>query len=366
MIKMLKYYFKKKWIVLLVLAIASLQITLITTSTSAYTTSWCVDYVLNVWKVEATNPPIVAPTVIACVLATIIPFVEFSFKMKKVNIDQYYSLPIKRDKLYLTTFIFGYLEVIIPVSLSYLVSFLSIYSKPSMFEEIYFLPYYFILLFITLILYTIITFVFTRNNTFVDGLINVILAIFALSMVALALSSIFEAFYIINYKDIYLNGSWYILYSPHTYLSGMFSELLCKGFLTSYKYKTTVAFISLTLFVLIGTLCFYLFVKLSKNDKAENCMQISNSYISYKLMIPLYIVTSFICLRSTSIFVLILISIVAFFMYVLYRRTFKLNKASIITLIVCCVLSFILAIILEEVSLVHVYYVLNIIKGVIL
>ena len=40
----------------------------------------------------------------------ITPIVEFSFKMKKITIDQAYSLPIKREKLYLTRYIIGFLE----------------------------------------------------------------------------------------------------------------------------------------------------------------------------------------------------------------------------------------------------------------
>lgn len=348
MTRLLKYYFTKKWILIAILAFAALQVTLISTTTTSYVYHSIVDSNLNIWMDYAKNPPIVIPTVIAAVLATIIPFVEFSFKMRKVNIDQYYSLPIKREKLYLATYIFGFIEVMIPTFVSYLASYISVFTKESMFENIYFLPYFLILILITLIVYTIITFVYTRNNTFYDGLINVVLIIFALCIFVGAINSIFEAVNKHNINNLYLDASWYILYSPHTYLSSMFSELLCKGYLTYYANKSGIILISLSIFAIAGISSFALFIKLIKQDKAENCSQISTSYISYKVMIPLYVISAMLLLRSTSIFVLIIVSIAAFFLYVLYHRTFKIKKHSIIVLAASCVLGLILAIVFEE------------------
>ena len=350
MTRLLKYYFTKKWLLIVILAFAALQITFISTTSVGYIHTYCEDHILDIWKEEPANPPIIAPTIIAAVLASIVPFIEFSFKMRKVNIDQYYSLPIKREKLYLSTYIFGFLEVIIPTSVSYLVSFISIYTKPSMFEAIYFLPYYFILVGITLVLYTIVTFIYTRNNTFADGLVNVILSMFVLCIVTGALNSALQACDVIDKNFMYLDSSWYILYSPHTYMSSMFGELLCDGYLSYYGANLNVALLSLSIFVVIGIVCFILFIKLIKTDKAESCSQISNSFISYRVMIPIYTVSSMVLLRSTSIFVIILVSIAAFFLYVLYHRSFRFKKGSIITLIACCVVGLTLALIFEEVG----------------
>ena len=345
MTRLLKYYFTKKWLLLVILAFTALQITLIGVSSTSYVTTYCADYELEIWVETATNAPIVIPTVIAAVLATIVPFMEFSFKMRKVNIDQYYSLPIKREKLYLATYIFGFLEVIIPTSVSYLVSFVSIFTKPSLFENIYFLPYYFILVLITLVLYTIITFVYTRNNTFADGLVNVILVTFALCITVGAINNVLESLNIFKLKNAYFDASWYILYSPHTYLSSIFKELLCDGRLSYYDNKASVVFISLSIFAILGVLSFVFFIILISKDKAENCSQVSNSFISYRVMIPLYVITSMVLLRDTSVFMLIVISIAAFFLYVLYHRSFKFRKDSLITLIASCAFGFILAIV---------------------
>ena len=51
------------------------------------------------------NCPIVYYTVISLVLVAVVPLFEFSFKMKKVSVDEFYKFPIKREKLYLVKYI---------------------------------------------------------------------------------------------------------------------------------------------------------------------------------------------------------------------------------------------------------------------
>lgn len=350
MINLLKYHFKKKWILIVVLSFVSLLITYLTNASRSYISSYTDIYELNIKYVYATNPPIITATVISAVLATIIPFVEFSFKMKKINIDQYYSLPIKREKLYLTNFIFGFIEIIIPVTVSYICGFLSIFSKPSMFENIYFLPYYFVLLFITFLVYSIVAFVYTRNNSFIDGFVNVIFIIFSLSILAGALKTIFNATEKFLTIEDYFNSSWYHLYSPHTYLSGIFDDLLCNGHLTKYYDDMQMLTVALPLFVVLGVTCFILFYIFSKREKAEDCLQTTKSFISFRTMIPHYIVTSIILLKEAGLGVMLLVSIAGFFLYVLHHKSFKFKLSTIITLVVSCVVSIVFALILEEID----------------
>ena len=350
MINLLKYHFKKKWVLIVVLSFVSLLITYLTNASRAYISSYTDIYELNIKYVYATNPPIITATVISAVLATIIPFVEFSFKMKKINIDQYYSLPIKREKLYLTNFIFGFIEIIIPVTVSYICGFLSVFSKPSMFENIYFLPYYFVLLFITFLVYSIVTFVYTRNNSFIDGFVNVIFIIFSLSILAGALKTIFNATEKFLTIEDYFDASWYILYSPYTYLSGIFDDLLCNGHQVEYYEDLPIIRVALPLFVILGVTCFVLFYLFSKREKAEDCLQITKSFISFRTMIPHYIVTSIILLKSAGLGVMLLVSIAGFFLYVLHHKSFKFKLSTIITLTASCVLAIVFAIILDEID----------------
>ena len=350
MINLLKYHFKKKWVLIVVLSFVALLITYLTNANHSYIASYTSIYELNIQYVYATNPPIITPTVISAILATIIPFVEFSFKMKKVNIDQYYSLPIKREKLYLTNFIFGYIEIIIPVTVSYICGLLSLFNKPSMFENIYFLPYYFVLLFITLLVYSIITFIYTRNNSFIDGFVNVIFIIFSLCIFVGALKTIFNATEtFVNIED-YFDASWYILYSPYTYLSGIFEELLCNGHLVEYYEDLPIIRVALSLFIILGIACFVLFYLFSKREKAEDCLQITKSFISFRTMIPHYVVTSIILLKGAGLGVMLLVSIAGFFLYVLHHKSFKFKPSTIITLTASCVLAIVFAIILDEID----------------
>lgn len=54
------------------------------------------------------------------------PFVVFSFLFNKPNLDTYFSLPIKREKLFLKHFAFGWLLQAVPVTVSHLLGFVII------------------------------------------------------------------------------------------------------------------------------------------------------------------------------------------------------------------------------------------------
>lgn len=56
-------------------------------------------------------------------LAMITPYIVFSFLFNRSNLDTYFSLPIKREKLFMKHFLFGWLLVLLPVLLSHLLGF---------------------------------------------------------------------------------------------------------------------------------------------------------------------------------------------------------------------------------------------------
>ena len=86
----------------------------------------------------------------------ITPIVEFSFKMKKITMDQAYSLPIKREKLYLTRYIIGFLEIVVPFTLSYFISLLVIFPWANAYcNFLGFFAYYGMLLVAGFVVYSI-------------------------------------------------------------------------------------------------------------------------------------------------------------------------------------------------------------------
>ena len=84
---------KNSIIVLIVLSIITIVLAFIFLG-SRYIIEWESNGILYV---HPTNNPIEFYVTIGLILATIIPMFEFSFKMKKIGIDHFYSFPIKRE-----------------------------------------------------------------------------------------------------------------------------------------------------------------------------------------------------------------------------------------------------------------------------
>ena len=81
---------------------------------------------------------------------------------------------------------------------------------------------------------------------------------------------------------------------------------------------------------------------LSDKEKAENSMDISSSWFSYKTFIPIYIVYLSTDIGSEAIYI-ILIAIIGYIGYAIYRRSFKIKLCDIITMSVCITIGFIIA-----------------------
>ena len=72
------------------------------------------------------------------VLCTLVPVLMYSFKMNKRSVDEFYSLPIKREKIYLAKTLAGLILVMVPYAVAYWSGFLSVALR----ENYYHLGYY--------------------------------------------------------------------------------------------------------------------------------------------------------------------------------------------------------------------------------
>ena len=184
--KLLAYYLKKRFHIVLILS--AIMVTILTVFISN------INFIHNapVWdqtyehiigyEPVAVNSPIGYLTVFSCLLATIVPLFEFYFKMKKISIDQQYSLPIKREKLFLTKYIVVLFIILASLTIAYIWMIFITSLKENIFNMGYIYLYYPVLIGLTSVLYTIICFVYTRANTFFDGLINILFYIFILAL----------------------------------------------------------------------------------------------------------------------------------------------------------------------------------------
>jgi len=286
MIKTIKYFLKKRKLFLLVLTGIVFVVTAISLSDGNYITQY---YNTTNGKFDLYGPvdtPFVIPTIVAAFLATLIPIYEMRFKMNKIVIDQVYSLPIKREKYYLAKYLVGLIEIMIPVLVSSLFSFISVSLAKHLYELWYFFPYLLVLIIYTTAVYSIYCFFFTRGNTTIDGIVNMIFATFFVTLIS---ANIFE----ITKTSINGVGSGnYILFVPFVSIYNIFDDLMRVKSLTSVGLPIDVryesAILPIVLNIILGIGSFVLFVFLSKKEKAEDATQISNSWFSYKFFLPTY------------------------------------------------------------------------------
>ena len=302
------------------------------------------------------SSPILFITIMACILCTIIPVIEFSFKMSKISIDQMYSLPIKREKLYMAKFISGFIEILIPVSVVFIFCLLKVLFSNHMYETIYFLPYFVCLILFMFFLYSTITFFFTRGNTVIDGIINIVLIIFVVELFSSTIDSLLWG----NIRNYFDSGSCY-LYSPISIISELFDNKLSaeainklhtmysEYFYTERVTLTTYEIVSVIIFILIGIASTILFVVLNKKDKAEDSMQVSNSWFSYKVFIPVYMsLISLLMMDGSELIGFVFLFVGTYIAYVIYRRSLKIKKWDIIVPVICFVSMMIIYIVIEN------------------
>jgi len=331
---MLKYYFNKRLFSILIISFIFALIMFLSLYDNDFTYTWT-HYETGERITETNNSPFGTLAFLAATLATlIIPF-EFGFKMNKITLDQMYSLPIKREKIFLSKIFICIIEVIIPVTISFIVSWLMIITNEHMFVMSYYWPYYFLLLLYIVVLIILFAFIYTRNNSNSDGIINMIGYTFILSLVVMFINNLFD--------KLLLNSSAFIIYSPIVIICDTMNNL----FSSKEIYMNVSSWISLFLFPFLAIIFGYLFIRFNKEDKCENCSEISNSIFSYNLLIPVYSISLLIevlLLNSISIFIFVLIAI--YFGYVIKNRNFKLKNKDINVFVISVIIAILLGIIL--------------------
>ena len=334
--KTLSYFFNKRLYTIFIISFILLIITFITFYNEEFIIERNYAYQNNRVVLEPYNSPFSMLAIFACVLSTIIVPIEFSFKMNKIKIDQLYSLPIKREKLFISKYLISIFEVVFPLTLSFILSFLMIVFKDHMFNLIYFIPYYFVLVFYSVVLTTIFAFVYTRANSNGDGIINMIMYVF----IVLLILVFFCEYFNINTSYKFSTDD-FIIYSPISIISNEFDNLLCNE--KSELYTSEIC--SLILFPIFGIISFYLFIKLNKDDKSENCSEITNSLFSYNVLLPIYSITlGSLSLALDTLALYIFVNISIYIGYVIKNKNFKLKNKDFKIFIILIIISFILGI----------------------
>ena len=185
------------------------------------------------------------------------------------------------------------------------------------------------------------SFVYSKCNTIYDGLI----CVFLVSLMTFALGEVAETFF--DNFDLCINGStWFcpntsdfFIFSPIIFVSEKFTYFMNQTITPSLRESQIV---SLVAYTILGISSFILLVLLSSKEKAENSMDISSSWFSYKTIIPIYIVYLTTDIANEFIYI-ILVVILSYIAYAIYRRSFKIQIIDIITTISCIVFGIIIS-----------------------
>lgn len=354
MVKTIKYFLKRKYLFMGIVTAVLLLISFSNFHRKSFISEYGIYNKITEYYTHVKGPATLDIGFIwegAILLCCFVPFFDFGFKMRKVNIDQMYSLPIKREKLYLAKFIVGFISILVPITVAYIDVVINVAFAKHMYDMIYFLPFYFALVFSMLILYSTTCFFFTRANTVVDGIVNVIAVMFA---GCLFMGVLEEAFSI---GDPLSNITWYPIY----WVNEFFQAKLCEKHMPlEIDYRIDYSnepynYFGLAMMTLLGIVSFVLFIYLNKKEKAENSMQVSNSWFSYKFFIPFYmsLLIMYLILQSAEFIAIILIAIACYVAYIIYRRTIKIKKYDYIVLASCFVLAIILGLTLDAIRHSH-------------
>lgn len=290
------------------------------------------------YETRGTSSLVTIPAIILCVLCTIVPVMLFSFKMNKRSVDGFYSLPLRREKIYLVKSLIGLILIFVPYITSYWLGFIATAIKPNLFSLVQFIPLFFISIPLAVLLFGINSFAFTRANRYEDGIIFI--AMFAFLFVVL-IEFIFNIFPTRN-----IDSSYWFTYSPIIYTFSKYNSLISKtGGWSNYAYVYEWL---LYLFAgLTGVACWFGLFFTLKKEKAENAEQNSTSWFGYRTMIPAYMVLVLSLLDFSSYLVLyyVFILVAGIILYIMYRRTFKLKLIDWMVILLSIVLGLLLSMI---------------------
>jgi hypothetical protein len=319
--RLLKYYLKKR---ITIIGIISL-IVVILGALIIGNSDFISNPVNNTYPKFAINSPLWLVVWTGAILATIVPAFEFYFKMRKVSVDEFYQLPIKREGLYICKCIIGLIETLIPTIIAIITVSILIAVKEHMFNVSFLIPYYFSIIGLVIVYYTTVVFVYTRCNTFFDGLINILLWSFLGVVIYAAINAVLKQLNVGSFGD----ATYFFIQSPLTVVHVYFDNM----FMNNQMKFEPIMIVSVVLFTVIGIASGFLTLYLLKYDKAEDSMQKSNSWFSYKTLIPVYLgfLTAYTILDDLEIFVVMPIILVCSYIgYVIYNRSFKISKKDLI------------------------------------
>ncbi len=245
-------------------------------------------------------------------LCFIVPMLTYSFKMNKRGVDGYYSLPLRKEKLYLVKTLVGLFLVLAPFTIAYWGGFLTLLCrKGNPYDMVWYVPAYFGFLVLAVFTYGINAFVFVRANRVWDGLVFML----AYAVMGLVLVSFVEDVFnvTIRYHHEQNFSTW----------GGMLS--FCEN-MTDYILGKKADW-SPWIFVypmVVGGAAWILFFSLLRFEKGESAEQTSDSWFGYRILIPFY-TAMLVGMNSINVVNIGLAAVASIVATVVYRHKFRFH-----------------------------------------
>ena len=310
--------------------------------------------------------------VLLCVLCTVVPVMQFSYRMKQRSVDLWYSLPITRKQLVLVRTLAGLLLVFVPFTIAYwpgvaIVAMrcneLASSVRGFHFQYIHYLSCFAQMLLLGTCLFGVNAFLFTRGNSMFDGIFFILgwAILVPLFVVVLNDDFAFDFYWQgASGRQTWVNSSlfftYFFTYSPVAWTGVAFEKLITVGAFFDNEFHFMVTSI---LGVLEGAAAYLALFLLADKDKSENVGQISSSRMGYKVLLPaleagvialIIVSVGWGWFDWNTVFYLVLVALCALAFYFAYRRSFRLKLSDILSVILAFVAGLLFALLLSGIS----------------
>ena len=204
------------------------------------------------------------------------PVLVYSFKMSKRGVDGYYSLPLKKEKLYLVKTMVGLWLVLVPFTVMYWSGFLTLLCRAeNPYDMFWYLPAYFGSVLLGICLFGLNAFLYTRANKIADGIVFMI-----------AYIPLFLMLYKYATMAFHLRGR--ASYENFITFGGLIEFGNAMNGLILRSENVTFSPLTFVVMPILGVAGYALLFILLPYEKGENAEQVSDSWFGYKILIPIY------------------------------------------------------------------------------
>lgn len=293
---------------------------------------------------------------ILCVLCTVVPVMQFSYRMKQRSADLWYSLPVTRKKLMFVKILGGLVLVFVPYTLAYWLGVACVAMQEDGFVFVQYLSFWALSLPLGVGLFGACSFIFTRANTVGDGIVFLLLLSCVLPLAVMVLCSPLrfslgwdpELPDYLNYYHSYDIAAFFFPHAPAGYFAGLFDTLACAQ--TPGEFAMFSLWFIIPVALLEGVGGYVGLFVCADRDRAENAGQVSDSWFGYRVLIPAYIVLllgAAEVLFMDEIIVYVIMALIGAALYFAYRRSFRVKRADIICYLAAVAAGIVLAVVLH-------------------